>query len=187
MTPAKGPDLAIQAVLRARQAGLDCQLVLAGQAPEAQFERWHQEQVLPFLDRVNVTHIGTITDAQKGDFFAGAAGFIIANRWYENTFCNPYDETFGAVMLEAFADAVPVVGTSGGSIPEVSADCGITVTVQATTDETVVDELTKILLSGRLHQISAEACRNRARDFLPGRMTEEYLAFYQYAIEQWRN
>ncbi|MGL4610983.1 MAG: glycosyltransferase [Trueperaceae bacterium] len=185
MYPSKGPDLVIQAVLKARQAGANIQLVLAGQAPEGQYAQWHQERILPFVDGVNITHIGTINDAQKPAFYAGASGFIMANRCYDNSFSEPWNEPFGVVMAESLAFGVSVVGTSGGSIPEVIADCGII--LQATSDEEVVDELAEILLSGSLQQISAEACRERARYFLPGRMTQEYLEFYQHAIEQWRN
>ena len=78
----------------AGRLGPDVRVVLAG--PEMpNFQRWWAG----FVDQHRVTRLGPLDEQQKRDFFAGIDAFALPSR----------SDSFGLVLLEAWANAKPVV------------------------------------------------------------------------------
>ena len=80
-------------------AGLPVRLVLAGPAMP-NFERFW----VSFPEKHRVTRLGVLTDVQKRDFFAGIDVFALPSR----------TDSFGLVLLEAWANGKPVVAYWAG-------------------------------------------------------------------------
>jgi glycosyltransferase involved in cell wall biosynthesis len=175
MSPDKGPDLAIQIAIR---LGFD--LYLAGPAPQQDHLEWFQAEVEPYLDLPNIHYVGSITDADKPAFFAGAVGLLVPNRCYESEYGPAWFECFGLVILEALAMGVPVYGTKAGSLVELAEEAGVGILIPAESDQDVVERLAlAIELAPRPSQLS---CRERAAAFLPGPAARRYLEIYERVI-----
>jgi glycosyltransferase involved in cell wall biosynthesis len=85
-------------------------LVLAGGIPPTAAQ-WRERAARPPLaDRVHLP--GYVTDAHRRELFAAAHMLVLPS----------LDEGFGLPILEAMACGVPVVISSGGSLPEVAGD-----------------------------------------------------------------
>jgi glycosyltransferase involved in cell wall biosynthesis len=99
----KGTLDLIQAAHRAWGSGVDrLALVLAG--PEtAAFRR----NALDLADLKRARRLGELDDQQKRDFFAGIDVFCLPSRV----------DSFGLVLLEAWANGVPVVAYRAGGVP----------------------------------------------------------------------
>ena len=92
------------------QTGLPIHLLLAGpQMPN--FKRFWQAFALRRLDSAQkwVRCLGPITDAQKRDFYASIDAFALPSR----------SDSFGLVLLEAWANGVPNVAYRAGGIADV--------------------------------------------------------------------
>ena len=138
MHPQKGPDLAIQVAL---QAGY--KLYMGGSKPQAEHMDWFNQTIRPFVDGDRINFLGFVNNQQKPEFLTGAKAFLMPNRCYENSYCAPWYEPFGVVMLEAEACRVPVLGTEGGSLPEIIQDAGIC--VPSSSDEETVAKMVAAL------------------------------------------
>jgi glycosyltransferase involved in cell wall biosynthesis len=104
-----GVLLAAYRQLRCRVVGAP-PLVLAGQVP-ASATAWQAEASGPDLaGHVQLT--GYVSQARKLDLFSAAHMLVLPS----------LDEGFGLPVLEAMACGVPVVVSSGGSLPEVAGD-----------------------------------------------------------------
>jgi len=91
------------------QRGGDAHVVLAG--PEmANFRAFWPgfEQRLPPVQRVRIRRLGVLDDRQKRDFFAGIDVFALPSR----------SDSFGLVLLEAWANAKPVAAYRAGGIAD---------------------------------------------------------------------
>jgi glycosyltransferase involved in cell wall biosynthesis len=172
MSPDKGPDLAIQIAIR-----LGFNLYLAGPEPQQDHLEWYQEKVQPYLDLDNIHYVGEIKDADKPAFFAGARGLLMPNRCYG---LMKWLEPFGLVILEALAAGVSIYGTRSGSLTELTEEAGVGILIATDSDEETIQRLAlAIEMAPRPTQ---EACRARARDFLPGPGARKYLSLYERVI-----
>ena len=168
MSPTKGPDLAVQVALRSGY-----KLLLAGFAPQEEYLDWFNETVQPFVDGDQVQYLGTINDKQKVAFFSGGKALLMPNRCYQNALCKPWREPFGVVQIESMACGVPVLGTNGGSLPEIIQDLGHC--VDTTSDEETIERMVAALSD---LDVAPAACRTRANDFAPGQAARKYDEIY---------
>jgi glycosyltransferase involved in cell wall biosynthesis len=168
MDPKKGPDLAVQVAL---QGGYE--LLLAG-GIEEQHQAWFEETVLQYVGN-QIQYVGTILDQDKASFFEGAWCFIMPNRCYENPLCLPWYEPFGLVIMEALAAGLPVLGTRGGSLPELIGNLGFL--ASGASDEDIIQAMVEVLPF--LDTISPEVCRSRAQESLPGAAARNYREIYR--------
>src|SRR5207249_1302229 len=97
----KGSVDLLRAARRAWAGGHRFQVVLAG--PEMpNFRRFWD----CYAAKAQVRRLGVLDDRQKRDFFAGIDGFALPSR----------SDSFGLVLLEAWANGVPNVGYRAGGI-----------------------------------------------------------------------
>lgn len=107
-SPAKGQQLAIQAVARARNAGVDIELTLIGGGSQAPLRK--------LARRLGVEELVTIhepTDDLAPYWSAAHVGLMCSQ-------C----EGFGRVTVEAMRAGLPVCGTNAGATPEII-DAGV--------------------------------------------------------------
>lgn len=97
----KGALDAAQAVLRLRR-----RLVLVGQ-PTEEFDRFYES--LNSAEQAAITHLGILPEADKHGLLAGAEMLLLPSRV----------DSFGIVLLEAWAHRKPVVAADAGGIPGV--------------------------------------------------------------------
>ncbi|OBI20013.1 hypothetical protein A5712_18575 [Mycobacterium sp. E2327] len=107
-SPAKGQQLAVQAVARARKAGVDIELTLVGAGSQAPLRK--------LARRLGVEELVTIhgpTDDLAPFWSAAHVGLMCSQ-------C----EGFGRVTVEAMRAGLPVCGTNAGATPEII-DAGV--------------------------------------------------------------
>jgi len=129
----KGSVDLLQAATQAWAKGAVFKLILAG--PEMpNFRRFAKH----FQQRDSVRCLGVLTDKQKRDFFAGIDGFALPSR----------SDSFGLVLLEAWANGVPNVAYRAGGVAGVIRHeedgllvrCGDVATLRAALERLVQDE-----------------------------------------------
>ncbi len=98
-----------------------------------------------------ITFTGWVSDEKRNEEIAGAKAFI---------FPGP-DEDFGIVLIEALAAGIPVIAFDSGGAGEIIED-GKTGILLKNFDQNVLNEVVKNFKS---ESISADACRERAKDF----------------------
>jgi glycosyltransferase involved in cell wall biosynthesis len=175
MSPDKAPDLAIQIAI---QCGLN--LTLAGPAPQQDHLAWFEAEVEPYLSLPNINYVGAIDDTQKIGFFDGASGLLMPNRCYESEFGSAWLEPFGLVLIEALACGLPIFGTRAGSLVELAEEAGVGILIATENDEQTVRRLALAIEAAP--RPTQEACRVRAREFLPGPAARKYLSLYERVI-----
>lgn len=105
----KGALDAARAVLALRQQGTAVTLLLIGQtAPE--FNRFYAR--LDAREKEGIRPLGILSDADKHGLLAGAAALLLPSR----------TDSFGIVLLEAWAHGVPVIAARAGGLPGVVDD-----------------------------------------------------------------
>lgn len=105
----KGAIDAAKAVLALRQQGTAVTLLLIGQtAPE--FDRFYAR--LDAREKEGIRPLGILSDADKHGLLAGATALLLPSR----------TDSFGIVLLEAWAHGVPVIAARAGGIPGVVDD-----------------------------------------------------------------
>lgn len=100
----KGTPDVLTAVEQVRQAGLPVRAVLAGAQMPSFEQSWRWGGPDDWI-----TLLGPIGDAEKRDFFAGIDVFVLPSR----------SDSFGLVLLEAWANGVPVIGYRAGGVADV--------------------------------------------------------------------
>jgi glycosyltransferase involved in cell wall biosynthesis len=100
----KGSVDLLQAAERLWHEGLPFRLVLAGSEMPNFREFWER-----FPARERVTRLGPVSEPGKRDFFAGIDVFALPSR----------SDSFGLVLLEAWANGVPNVAYRAGGVAEV--------------------------------------------------------------------
>lgn len=105
----KGAIHAAQATLRLRQRGLDTALVLVG-ARDPAFDRFYRR--LSADARWWIRPFGILPDADKNTLLAASQFLLLPSRM----------DSFGIVLLEAWAYGKPVIGARSGGIPGVIRD-----------------------------------------------------------------
>ncbi|HQR06622.1 MAG TPA: glycosyltransferase family 4 protein [Gemmatales bacterium] len=102
----KGTVDLLRAVTLLHERGVHFTLLLAGPSMP-NFQRvWEQ---LPATVRSHVHLLGILKDEEKPDFFASLDVFVLPSR----------SDSFGLVLLEAWANGIPCVGYRAGGIAEV--------------------------------------------------------------------
>jgi glycogen synthase len=105
----KGAIHAAQAALALAAQGADVTLALIGQ-PAPEFTRFYDR--LSPTEQARIRPLGILNDAEKHALLAGAVALLLPSR----------TDSFGIVLLEAWAHGVPVIGADAGGIPGVIDD-----------------------------------------------------------------
>lgn len=105
----KGAIHAVQAVNRLRGEGLSLALVLAGTVA-GDFQRFFQS--LPLAEQEGIHLLGPVDEASKQALLASAFALMLPSR----------TDSFGIVLLEAWAHGTPVIGAAAGGIAAVIDD-----------------------------------------------------------------
>lgn len=170
--PEGGPDLlffgrihpdkgAADAIRAARATGH--RLTMAG---IVQDQRYHAEQVAPFIDGDRVTHLGMVGGANRARTLGGARALL---------HLIGFAEPFGLSVVEALACGTPVIAYRRGSMPELIDD-GVTGFLVDTLDEAVA-------AIGRIDSIDRAACRAAAEArFSVDRMAAQYHQLYEEIV-----
>ena len=103
-----GIDSILLAYNEVRKKRTDIDLVIAGSGPE----RERLDRLVTELGLTGVTFVGNVGYADMPKLFADATIFVHGTQY----------ESFGIVLVEAFASGTPVVSTNVGGIPEVVTD-----------------------------------------------------------------
>lgn len=108
LSPRKGHDILVDALARLESRPWHCDLVGAAEAgsPTATALR---EQIARLGLGERITLHGALPVAAIGDLFERASLFALATLY----------EGFGMVFAEAMAAGLPIVGTTGGAVPDV--------------------------------------------------------------------
>lgn len=102
----KGTVDLLRAVTMLHERGVRFTLLLAGPSMPNFKRAWEQ---LPAAVRSQVHLLGILKDEEKPDFFASLDVFVLPSR----------SDSFGLVLLEAWANGMPCVGYRAGGIAEV--------------------------------------------------------------------
>ena len=163
----------IQTVLRSFQRLQDktkARLVLVGSGPETDSIKL-KCQASGIIDKVNF--VGDITEIAT--YIATA----------DCVFQPSYNESFGMVLLEAMACAVPTLSSNVGGIPEVVEDGVTGFTAAADDDELMASRMTRILSDPALQRQMGEQGRERAAKlFDPESKIKQYVECYESAIAE---
>jgi glycosyltransferase involved in cell wall biosynthesis len=153
----KGPHLAIEV---ARKTNLP--LVIAGNVPE-EHRAWFDVNIAPHIDGKQIVYCGPVDDIQKNELLGRAKALLMPILW---------QEPFGIVMVEAMACGTPVIGFSGGAVPEV--------VEQGVTGFVAGDLEGMIAAVGKLGTIQRSACRARVEQlFSDAVVADAYLSVYR--------
>ncbi len=109
VTYEKGAVHLVEAARSLWRDGVEVEVTLAGAASE-QFLRYYKG--LPQDQRIRIHLPGAVSEVQKGELLAACTALVLCSRV----------DSFGLVLLEAWAHAKPVIGARAGGIPEVVDD-----------------------------------------------------------------
>lgn len=102
----KGTVDLLRAATMLHERNIPFTLLLAGPSMPNFLSAW---RALPQAVRQHVHLLGTLRDEEKADFFAACDVFVLPSR----------SDSFGLVLLEAWANGIPCVGYRAGGIAEV--------------------------------------------------------------------
>jgi glycosyltransferase involved in cell wall biosynthesis len=158
----KGPETAIRIARPAEK-----RLRMAAKIPRSE-TRYYKETLQPLIDGDQITLLGELNDARKGDLLRGACALLFPIDW---------PEPFGLVTIEAMACGTPVIAYRRGSVPEII-DEGITGFI-------VDDENEAIAAVARIGELDRRRIRDTfERRFTARRMAEDYVAHYERLIHE---
>lgn len=162
----KGCDVLLQAFQPIARKNKELSLVMVGSAEGRYPEKIKQlTSELGLCDRVIFT--GFVPDDDLPLLYNGAEIFV-----YPSTY-----EGFGLPVLEAMACGVPVITTSGTSIPEVAGDAACF--FPAGDKEALIGEIENLLANLNLRQELSERGIERASQFTWDRVVRQTRAVYQ--------
>jgi len=155
----KGADLAIEALRRLRERGVDTTLTICGDGPERDaLERQARDADLEGV----VTFEGWTEPDELAARYRRAELLLVPSRY----------EPFGIVALEAIASDCPVVAAETGGLPEAVGDCGLLI---APDDPgALADAVERALRSDVRQDLRAAMPAHVARHRIP-RIATDYL------------
>jgi glycosyltransferase involved in cell wall biosynthesis len=159
--PEKGPALAVEV---ARQAGRPLRVAAKIDPVDVDY---HRRVIEPLFRACDVQFVGELDEADKPEFFAGAACTLFPSDW---------PEPFGLVMIESMAAGTPVVALRRGAVPEIIVD-----------GETgfVCDDIDEMVAAvARVDEIDPERCRQHAARFDARSMSRGYVALYESLLDE---
>ena len=106
LTPRKGYDVLLKALAMLRD--LPWRLTIAGDARDAATACHVEADIATFNLKDRVVLVGAVTQARLDDLYDAADVFVLASRY----------EGYGMAYAQAIAHGVPVIGTTGGAIPD---------------------------------------------------------------------
>ncbi|MBI4318016.1 MAG: glycosyltransferase family 4 protein [Chloroflexi bacterium] len=162
MSADKGPHTAIDVAKR-----LGRKLLIAGKVG-VEDEEHFENVVKPMIDGKVVEFLGEADSTMKRHLYAGASCVLFPITW---------NEPFGLVIIEAMACGTPVVAFNAGAVPEllVHGETGFIVND--------IDEMIQAVR--RVDRIDPRRCRDHvAQHFDAPRLADDYLAAYQFVLEQ---
>ncbi|MBS3093421.1 glycosyltransferase [Candidatus Pacearchaeota archaeon] len=200
----KGTDLAVQVALETK-----CPLIIAGEV-HTPYKQFYEKKVKPhithtfenetyetqerlrenlidrlennenIIDKGQIYFIGPLDDRQKSVFYKHAQVVLVPNRW---------EEPFGLISIEGMASGTPVVGTSGGALPEVIKHNETGYIANLHFKNETLDEKRLIQEVGDLvkniHFINPLACRERVKNYFTSEiMANNYLRIYEHILNQ---
>ena len=170
LTDEKGVRLLMTAWDQIRACGgLGLPLVFAGTGPlSGELARWAQ-------DREDVRYLGLQTKAECAELVARAAAVVAPSGWLE---------TFGLVVVEAMAAAVPAVASAHGAFVELVED-GVTGLLHRPDGAagSLAECLRRVVVTPERNREMGEAARRRyERDFTPRVGLDCLVAGYEAAI-----
>jgi len=130
----KGPDIAIQAALKAKE-----KLIIAGSPNSGAY--W-DTKIMPYLSK-DIQYVGNVPYRLTHKYYGQAKALLCPIQW---------EEPFGLTFIEAMACGTPVIAFARGSVPEVIKDghSGF-----------VVDNLTQMVGAIKMiNKIKRENCRS---------------------------
>ncbi|MGH3914191.1 MAG: glycosyltransferase [Pseudonocardiaceae bacterium] len=148
--------------------GLGVPLVLAGTGPlQEEVARWAQ-------DRTDVRYVGLQSRAECAKLMADAVTVVAPSMWME---------TFGLVVVEAMAAAVPAVAAAHGGFAELVQD-GVTGLLHRPGDPASLAEcLRRVVATPEANRALGAAARRRyEQGFTPATGLERLIAGYEAAI-----
>lgn len=154
-----------------REANEPFRAILAG--PETPSFTQYWKWAIPYMwVTEGITFLGSLTDSQRRDFYAGIDLFVLPSR----------SDSFGLVFLEAWANAVPVIGYRAGGVSDVIRD-GVDGLLVKCRDLTALAAAIRRLMGNReLREQMGRAGRERlARDF----SWEDKLDTARKALTEW--
>jgi glycosyltransferase involved in cell wall biosynthesis len=162
LQPRKDPAGLVEAL-----ALVDGDLRLALVGPE----KHGVEDVRAAVSRLGLAHrvdfLGYVERERLAELYRGAACFVLPSRW----------EGLGLTVLEAMASGTPVVATTAGALPEVTAGAAILVEPG---DPSALAAGIREALASRERLVAAGL--ERAREFTWPRMAQRTLEVYQELV-----
>jgi len=141
----KGPDVAVEAFMRAREAGTGDRLVIVGEGPmRAELEQLASDRGVS--ESVHFT--GRLGAPEVAMHMAAADVVVVPSR----------DEGLGLSAVEALASGTPVVAARVGGLPEVVPESGCGELVDPDDPEATAQALARVLASGK--DSYSSACKN---------------------------
>lgn len=132
-----------------RQRGLPVRVVLAG--PEMPNFRRFWESIVDTLPSGAVQRLGVLSDVDKRDFFASLDGFALPSR----------SDSFGLVLLEAWANGVPNVAYRAGGVADLIRHERDGLLVRCGDVTGLAEALTRLVKDAMLRQRLGHAGRSR--------------------------
>jgi glycosyltransferase involved in cell wall biosynthesis len=146
----KGTIDLLRAAERAWRAGGRFHVVLAGPEMPAFRRFWHHYHPLGPVQR-----LGRLDDQQKRDFFAGVDLFALPSR----------SDSFGIVLLEAWANGTPNLAYRAGGIPDVVRHGEDGILVRCGDVSSLAHELLRLTADANLRRRLGAAGRQRLGEF----------------------
>jgi glycosyltransferase involved in cell wall biosynthesis len=160
LTPQKGVELLLQSARELPQSAFELRIAGAGTTEyEAQLKS--KSNILR-----NVSYCGFV---RTEEFLSEIDVLVVPSLWHEPQ---------GIVVAEAFSAGVPVIASARGGIPEVVENGTTGFLFEPNDAGSLTDAMKRFIQNpALLEQCSIKATR-KARYLTSGRMTTEYLAFY---------
>jgi glycosyltransferase involved in cell wall biosynthesis len=146
----KGSADLLRAASTLLDRGIRCRVILAGPVMPNFRHAWRS---LPATVRQHTHYLGVLQDAEKPDFYAALDMFSLPSR----------SDSFGLVLLEAWANTLPCVGYRAGGVAEVIRHEQDGLLVPCGDIPTLADALERLVRDERLRRQFGQSGNERVR------------------------